>query len=80
VMDQPQAIEHQRFDGFPHREVAPCRVAQFLAVCSKKRHHSIRQPACLIRCASTRSPVNTVRGHGQCLLGRKATYSKRLVW
>jgi hypothetical protein len=37
--------------------------AQFLAVCSKGRHHSMRQPPCLNRCASTRSPVNTCPGH-----------------
>ena len=24
--DKPQAVEHHRFDGIPHREVAHCRV------------------------------------------------------
>ena len=26
LVDKPQAIEHHRFDGFPHREVAHFRV------------------------------------------------------
>jgi len=54
--------------------------AQFLAVCSTNTHHRMRQYPCLNRCASTRSPVNTCRGHALGYHVSKPLYYKHIAF
>jgi len=53
--------------------------AQFIAVCSKSTHHRMRQHPCLNRCAPTRSPVNTCRGHVRGYHVSRTIYDKHIV-